>query len=1044
MQQRRHRSSTSASNAPRTEIQPSPIDPFLKRLAGREGGISPATLGYILDDLKQIASLLQEGTEQGTTQDHFRRGHGFQVLVSSLQFVAGSAGSLLEFGNGVDLLSHVCKAALLVLLATFDNHQGNRRYFERRIKGGGWRALEYAILGIQTSIIQASQADALQTPLCAILGGLVALTLSNEACDAVFEENGFRILSPQSSGHTEAGDKSTETRHEEIRSHVESRINAHQSVHNPEAVALMVSICLNLTRGHPNVSCFPIICSVAYVTINRLTNISVRNKAKVHSSGILSSLVSHLLDDSISGIVLVPLRTLCESLLSMGADGLEIASKMFQKAASSDDARALLLTTLENCKEPASIHFDLSHCGYSSLELPNMPRLFPPLGGYSFSAWFKIDEYDEAYHTTLFGAFDSSQTCFVLIYLEKDTHQLILQTSVTASKPSIRFKSTAFAQGRWHHVALVHRPSRSSSSGLAVLFVDGEFVEQKHCIYPDVPPPVQGKPDGSGLSSYDPSRRRPVQSFFGTPQDLSFRDGERAVTSRWSLAGAHLYDTCLSDEVIAVHQRLGPRYYGNFQDCLGPLLTYRASAELNHYNDLLHPDDPNESEIITATQQKGSSILGENRILISISPHAAATMDGVIGGSVNISNSLPAQAAQHFHALTRTGNSVVFNAARPAVEEALARHYGVAVLTGNPIVHIPQALDDAAWRTGGCLAFSLKLLQAASSDQSVVQAVEILFQSIRDNWRTSEMMEKEHGFGILAVMLREKLGLSNAGNNTRHAPVPLSRKPTAERQGLAMELLKRILSFVGYKLDKPEDSMLVNPMAYRVLLIDFDTWRVVSPESQKLYYQQFVHLVKQNKYQTFNTKRLMKMRIVRKLLDALKIDPITPEALPELLAALEALTLCSTAHTVHRDVATFIAYSLQHERAMPTMALAPFKRPHRSSVVNRSASVRLSASPLNTPGLNMIRPNALSQAELGISVLRMYTDLLCAPDNLVHLKRFSKQVPPRVCRYCDTPNLADKGTVVTSFSCRDRFTGRDCHDDRPGSGLGCTWQRLQV
>jgi len=244
---------------------------------------------------------------------------------------------------------------------------------------------------------------------------------------------------------------------------------------------------------------------------------------------------------------------------------------------------------------------------------------------------------------------------------------------------------------------------------------------------------------------------------------------------------------------------------------------------------------------------------------------------------------------------------------------------GTGILTGDPVIAAPKRLDDATWSLAGCLPLVVRLLEAASTKLAFLQAVRMYFECIVDNWRISEAMEKGNGFGMLAMIIREKLGF-DTGFATTNAPVaakpPASVLNVEDRQHLPAELMRLILDYVGYRSLKPEDSMLINPMAYRVLLVDFDTWRRCNVETQKLYYQQFVHFVVQNRHQAFNAKRLVRMRVVRKLIEALKSESISKEAVEPLMRALKALVDNGSAGVLYKDLAMFVAWGLQDERAM--------------------------------------------------------------------------------------------------------------------------------
>jgi hypothetical protein len=76
---------------------------------------------------------------------------------------------------------------------------------------------------------------------------------------------------------------------------------------------------------------------------------------------------------------------------------------------------------------------------------------------------------------------------------------------------------------------------------------------------------------------------------------------------------------------------------------------------------------------------------------------------------------------------------------------------------------------------------------------------------------------------------------------------------------LGFQLLSLVLEFVGYNLEKPEESYIINPLAYRILLVDFDMWRKTAPITQRLYYKQFIVFGVSSKFHEFNSRRLFRM-----------------------------------------------------------------------------------------------------------------------------------------------------------------------------------------
>lgn len=597
--------------------------------------------------------------------------------------------------------------------------------------------------------------------------------------------------------------------------------------------------------------------------IKHVATLSTHNLVALHGTSLLSIVLSYILNP-LSDATALELYEVAIVLLELGVTGLDDAHLLFRNASNSSMIASLLLEALSVSERPSYLHFDLSLHGFASIELPGLGHEFPPVSssmGYTVLLWIYIVKFDSSVHTTLFGAFDSSQACFVLLYLEKDTHNLILQTSVTTSKPSVRFKSISFKEGRWYHVAIMHRRPRTTSSSRASLFVNGEFVEQAKSNYPATPSlkPSNGRKGGQLTST---SNHETVQAFLGTPQDLATCLGRGLVTSQWRLASAHLIGEGLSDDLIAVYHQLGPRYRGNYQDCLGSFQTYQASAELNIRNENLHPGKEEKSDIVSAIRSKASNLLPESKILLSIGPSAILNYwDSHSSVETQFTKALSTAALKNLRSVTRGGRiTIAINGSIPSIDQALLHPYGYAVLTGDPALAVPQPLDDAAWRVGGCSAVGLAILEAAHDHETIIKALKILFATIQYNWRNSEAMERESGYGVLANLLAVKLSNEhfNADRITS-ASVDNSKKIKAHEL-LSKDILHLVLRFIGYTFEKPEESVINNPLAYRILLVDFDVWRSCAQSVQKLYYEQFTVFAINSKHHQFNSKRLMRMR----------------------------------------------------------------------------------------------------------------------------------------------------------------------------------------
>jgi len=889
----RQRSTTATSNPPPVTEPASALKVALEELSSTLRSSSEtqsALLPKLAARLQTIRQCLTNGPESVRGKESFRHLHGFSVLLDTLRAASGyyhpTKRSQVEKEKLFELLGNT----FTLLSEVFRNHHGNRRYFKKRVEGGGWVALEQAIASIGFGGNESDTWSENQ-----LFGSLLAFAIDDEKfkslCQNIQYQHGpddSRSANRASKNKNKADPNASKSSNivspiKQPESAGDSRGNG--SVADMDLTALMernirtafgqntllvnkdisptiIGFWKALPRGRP-LQDAPATLTVI-LALSRLSSLSKLNLLALHSTGILSTLLQLTFgnDVALASYERKAVELLCTSLISLGVSTLSDAR--YHLLSKSTRAVDFLLQTIKSPQSPPHIHFDLSLNGFASIELPTLGRSFPPsssLAGYTFTAWVYIDQFDVKAHTTIFGAFDSSQTCFVLAYLEKDTHNFILQTSVTSARPSVRFKSIVFKENRWYHIAIVHRRPRTITSSKAALYVNGEFAEQVKCQYPASPPPLNSSTDSlASFASSSSSKTNPVQAFLGTPQDLSTQLGQGVVFSRWSLASAHLFEDALSDDLLAVHYRLGPRYNGNFQDCLGSFQTYEASAGLGMRNELMHPGKDEKSDILTAIREKASTLMPESHVLLSILPSAVLGDETRGEGEpVQLIRGLSRSASSNLFQLTRNGTSVAVNAAVPCINEALNRAHGTAVLSGDPVVIVPQSLDDAMWRLGGCVAPGLKLVADASTKEDIVRGVEILFESVKGNWRNSEAMERENGYAILGALIRGKTGAGPFVLTNTPKPEASSLN-SSERERLSFELLNLVLGFVGYNHQNPEDSVINNPLAYRILLVDFDMWRKTANLTQRLYYKQFVTFGVSSKYHVFNSRRLLRMR----------------------------------------------------------------------------------------------------------------------------------------------------------------------------------------
>ena len=1009
----RQRSSTNAS-AMSTAANPSlvsELQALVNSLAEATANtVHPPTLEALqlqCEDLHRIRRLLVENAGTNQAKDAFRQSRGFTGLLKVFRPLAGIYNPRHLSRDERTQIFEVVKGSLEVLSEALNEHSGNRRYFGKRVEDGGWHALEEAIASIGVFGASVDHDTGVEEGQEQLFGLLLAFALGEESISPIFRGLASRAA--------EASAKNPD----ELAKHLRRYLTGKETLQNPDIIPAIVRFC-KLMLQENNKSAKNHLPLAVLLALKHIASSSIRNRVAMHGTQVLSMILPLVFEELKPSECRRCLLDLADFLISCGINQLNDACYLFRQASLSDEAAEFVSRAMLTSRTPPFIQFDLSMHGYSSIELPTLGHSFPPgssSNGYTFCAWFRVDDYDSDVHTTIFGSYDSTQTCFILAYLEKDSHHLILQTSVKQPKPSIRFSSVAFKPKTWYHIAVVHRRPKATTSSRANLFVNGVFMEQKKCQYPCNPPPQNSSTESFASLSSNTPKSSAIQAFLGTPQDLAVRLGRDVVSSKWSVGSFHLFQDALSDELIAVLSKLGPRYNGNFQDCLGGFQTYQASAELNRLNESLHPDQEENSDILAAVRKKASLLSPEHRLFLSFLP--SAVLDNEDRNHINgtkLIKSLSKEAAKMMQHLIRSGgNSVIINCAIPSFNEAFIQPHGVGILTGDPVVIVPQALDDACWRIAGSAAVCLKLVELARTKDAVLRATEILFRSIEDSWRNSEAMERENGFGVLAGILHEKLGFGSVFEERAHGrPVPTS-VDTAEREELALDLLRLILRFVGYDEVHPEESLIINPLAYRILLVDFDTWRRTPIATQKLYYSQFVHFAMKSRNQNFNTKRLIRMRkcgydqpncmlispgIIKRFIDALKGETFNADVFPDFLEAFMTLFKCNCSGDNLRSLSLFITYALQDGRAFSYRSVRS-KRPtlrdsngHGSRAIDSERSTPRSLSP-QPELLN----NDLSQHEIGIQILDAFSDILCDPDNVEFVKRFAKTITNKVCDY---------------------------------------------
>ncbi|RUS32592.1 hypothetical protein BC938DRAFT_475000 [Jimgerdemannia flammicorona] len=813
----------------------------------------------------------------------------------------------LEDELSKDQTIELLRAVFSVLAESMSNHEFNRRFFTDHI---GFQSVEDALRLTDVLGVHGSREY--------IFGILFGFAIGNDGIYDLFVEG------PEDATQEPKSEKAPVIVTNGARSTAASKVIKRIEVvlkdpsvilHNPQAVLAILKL-QDVVRHDHNLSLniYTALLSIAWA--NR------RNQVYLNQNGVLMAILERLYPKRLTEIgyevdgteadrpnaaELEVLNKISKRIMMMGVSSCELRYlfECFQgdhaELAPIDDRKAttlmdMLLYGISHSRWPNFVQFDMGPYGHSSLEMTTFgARPFPPSNnGYTFMTWFQVERFDENHNLGLLGVHDEEKKCQLSVFIDAQTRRLNVQTN---PKYPAKFDAFEFQSGYWYHLALVHHKSRLSITASTIsMYVNGSFVEQVRCAY---------------LSQPAPNNR--VKAFLGTPPEPeAMASTQPSNNLAWDLGPCYLMEDVVDPDVINLLFNLGARYRSLFQDSLRQFQTYETSTilymSLRAITKGFDKSQDDHTTFVNAMRGTGGASLPEEKILFAF--FAGSTLTE--GTNSGIAATGLSDSALHMLGLAALHGKMILNAAVPKIEAALSAPEGTATLMGDPVVAYPSGLDDSIWKIGGC-AVALKLVERAEvgavgcwlddggvcvTPLSLHKAVAILFELVRYSWRNSEDMERNHGYELLAYLLKQK------------------------RNMITIDLLNLMLVFIGKDPEFPEESVINNPFAYRYLLMNFDIWKRTDIEVQRAHLEQFLVFIQLSKKKAFNVKRLLKMHLVKKMLLALRVNVPPKELIPSFIAALRAATLANWSVETIRAIATFLA---------STMAKPSAYRKHESS-----------------------------------------------------------------------------------------------------------------
>ncbi|KIM43842.1 hypothetical protein M413DRAFT_26133 [Hebeloma cylindrosporum] len=563
-----------------------------------------------------------------------------------------------------------------------------------------------------------------------------------------------------------------------------------------------------------------------------LFTLSHRNAGILSSLGIVGSVFGRLrvAQDKEKQV----LQKLLRRLLEMGASTRE-ARRLFEAAVHDEKLDPEILDVIRfGMKSRWVEHFSMESS--AALVLQSDAKTLPK-DGISFSMWFFPSSLPSTSSHTLFKASTPGAARPLFQFsLRPDGKVSIASNAVQEDETN--FPASKVRKGRWTHLAFVWYLRRGSNPNLR-LYVDGVLIEGLHLPYP----------------------RAESMSGFGANLGVRYTLGDtdaKSSSMSWCLASAYLLGLPLADDLPRLIHHLGPRYTGTFQDLeLVKFLTYEASTSLNMFlssaaaasavHSPFSPQGSIKSKIAQTTPivkalREGMASMGlkEDTIVFVVAP--AEFGWGVEGGLSSDSSA----SSEVMSPDVRSPRGATARAGGGANNNAKGRLN--AMLCGDVFVVKAESLDVALWKIGGA-AVGLRLVQLASTSHELSRTLGILTDGLKNSWQNSEDMERLRGYDILGDILRIKAQMIN------------------------LTAFETLFEFLGVNFNSPEQSTIVNPLAYRAIALDFSLWSHTRPEIQRAHLEQFTTLLSLSRFKAFNWKqRLGKMNLVRKCLFALQSD----------------------------------------------------------------------------------------------------------------------------------------------------------------------------
>ena len=379
-------------------------------------------------------------------------------------------------------------------------------------------------------------------------------------------------------------------------------------------------------------------------------------------------------------------------------------------------------------KENNPCYFSVtSPSSFGYIKIDDFGRQFPPLGGYSITAWIKVQKFDNE-PARILTIIDELANEILSIEITKNRN-----ISYKTKKGSVIYDKISVPENSWFHMAFVHHKPVLSNSYVD-FYTNGNFQGSSKCGY-------IARPGSIGA----------VTTLIGP-----YEKGSSGSTHILNIGPISMLSEYLLDaQKISIMCALGFDYTGNWQGSWSSYMVGNRQLE-SKSTKLIEEEvhSPILTQLATFTMSPGNNYhshmleIPEDSFLFSISARnefcnlSSHTQKDLMSSDLR-------------NSILNRGFRVVLNGCYTKLSSEIMTTQPLGFVVGDILSICPAKFIDSIWTLGGC-SILLRLIDQSRSSMELYQTFSILAYSVSSNWRSLAELERQQLYELLCYILKKK------------------------------------------------------------------------------------------------------------------------------------------------------------------------------------------------------------------------------------------------------------------------------------------------